>query len=116
MKFRAEHVFTGITLREYEKLYFDETFNIELCQAVNLARTLVNLDDDGSKIVREVTVGPDRTLPGPVAKIVGGDRIEYMEHIEYTYGSGRASWYTEPSLLKEKIKSSGDVLASAPKG
>ncbi len=117
MKFHSEHIFTGVTLDEFEKLYFDEEFNVALCEAVNLARTLVKLEDDGTTFVREVNVGPDRVLPRPVAKVAGTDRIEYMEHVDYRWGSHQVEWYTEPSILKSKVQSHGVVyLEERPEG
>ncbi len=109
MKFKSEYTFRGIDLNDYEKLYFNEDFNIELCATLKLARELVDLKADDNQIVRVVKVGPDRTLPGPVAKIVGSDRIDYEEHIRYTFGSYKADWHTVSSVMTDKIDSRGTV-------
>ncbi len=107
MKFRVEHTFAGVSLADYERVYFDETFNEAMCKAVRLERKLVRRDETGGRLVRVVRVAPDRQLPAPVAKILGGAKIEYHEHLDYQLGSYRGSWRTEPSLLVDKIESRG---------
>lgn len=112
MKFRVEHTFRGISLDDYEKLYFDEAFNIELCQTVKLARELLDLQNEGGTLRRVVKIGPERVLPMPAAKILGTDRIDYEEHLDYVFGSYRASWKTISSVMSDKIESSGTVVFS----
>lgn len=107
MKFRVEHVFKGITLKDYEALYFDEAFQIAQCQAVKLHRTLVKREVTDGRLVRAVKVGPDREIPAPVAKVLGANRIEYTEHVDYVLGSNKGTWKTVSSLLTDKVDASG---------
>lgn len=108
MRFTVEHVFNGITLKDYEQLYFNEDFNVALCKAVNLDRALVRRDDDGKKVVRHVKVSPrGRDIPGPVAKVLGSDRIEYTEQIDYVWGANQGVWVSVSSLLTDKVDSRG---------
>lgn len=117
MKFKAEHTFRGIDLPTYEKLYFDEAFNVELCKATGLERTLVKRDVVGSKLVRAVKVSPQgRDIPAPVAAVLGGSKFEYTEHMDYDLGEYLGRWRTEPFVLKDKILSSGTVSFSAVQG
>ena len=108
MHFRAAHTF-ALPLAEYEKLHFDEDFNTALCKATGLQRTLIERTVDAGKLRRAVKVSPDRQIPGPVAKVLGGARIEYTEHVDYTFGSGRGTWRTISSLLTDKVKSQGTL-------
>ena len=107
MKFKSEHRFGGITLAQYEELYFNEEFNIALCQQVGLHRTLVSRDDANGKIRRVVRVAPERELPGPVAKLLGAPRLEYTETVEYSWGSGRGVWSTQMAVMSDKVDSRG---------
>lgn len=113
MKFQVEHRFDGLSVAEYEKIYFDEAFNESLCKTVGLTRTLVSLDDDGKRIRRVVRVAPDREVPAPVAKVVGSNKLEYTETVEYVWGSGRGTWTTTPQVMADKVKSSGDFRFAA---
>lgn len=113
MKFRCEHRFLGLTLAEYEAVYFDEEFNVALCKAVNLQRSLISIDTTNGRLRRVVKVAPDREIPGPAAKILGTNKIEYTETIEYTFGSGRATWSTVSSVMTDKVDSRGTVSFSA---
>lgn len=107
MKFKSEHRFGDLTMGQYEQLYFDEAFNIALCQAVGLHRVLVSRDDSGGRIRRVVRVAPERELPGAVAKLLGTTRLEYTETIDYTWGSGRGTWSTQMAVMTDKVDSRG---------
>lgn len=107
MSFNIEHVFRGITQQEYETLYFDEDFNIALCKAVNLARTVVSIERDDAQIDRRVMVGPDREVPKAIQKVLKADRIEYEEHVRYKFGSYVGTWETTPNILPSKVISKG---------
>ncbi|MSP93244.1 MAG: DUF2505 domain-containing protein [Myxococcales bacterium] len=108
MHFRAAHTF-ALPLADYEKLHYDEDFNAALCKATGLQRTLVERTLDGGRLRRAVKVSPERQVPAPVAKLLGGARIEYTEHVDYTFGSGRGTWRTVSSLLTDKVKSAGTI-------
>ncbi len=108
MKFRIEHEFQGISLPDYEKLYFDEPFNVALCEEVNLDRELLSFEHRGERLEREVKVSPrGRQIPKPIAKFLGGARIEYVEKLAYAFGSGQGTWQSISSLMTEKIDSRG---------
>lgn len=107
MRFNVEHVFRGITRDEYESLYFNEDFNIALCKAVNLARTLVAMERDEQQIDRRVMVGPDREVPKAIQKVLKADRIEYEERIRYKFGSFSGTWETTPNIMASKVISKG---------
>lgn len=107
MKFRAAHVIANISLTDYETLYFDETFSQALCQSVQLRRQLISRQLDGRQLHRAVVVGPERQIPGPVAKALGTERIEYTEHIDYSLGSFEGRWQTVSSVLTDKVQSAG---------
>jgi len=116
MKFRAEHRFGPVSLADFEAIYFDEAFNVALCQSVRLQRTLVAREVAGGKIHRVVKVAPERQIPPAAAKVLGGARIEYTETIDYTFGSGRLSWTIASSLMTDKVDSRGVVLLSEAGG
>lgn len=107
MHFKAEHRFRGISLKDFETLYFDEAFNEALCKSVKLHRTLLARQVGAGKLHREVRVAADREIPAPAAKILGGARIEYTEHLDYAVGSNRGTWKTISSLMTDKVDSSG---------
>ena len=107
MQFQVEHRFAGISLADYEKLYFDEAFNEALCKTVKLERELLKRDSQGDKLHRQVRVSPDRELPAPAAKVIGSSKIVYTEHCDYVFGTYRGTWKTISGILPDKISSSG---------
>ncbi|MEZ4272739.1 MAG: DUF2505 domain-containing protein [Myxococcota bacterium] len=117
MKFRVEHVFTNIALEAYESLYFDEDFNIALCNDVRLKRQLLSRDLDGDHLTRVVKVGADRELPPAAAKVLGANRIEYTEHLDYVFGRYRGTWKTVSSLMTNKVDTAGTfAFEEVPRG
>ena len=112
MHFSVQHSFSDLTLPDYEKLYFDEAFNIALCQNVNLQRTLVSRDDQNGLLRRSVRVKAARELPAAIAKVLGSSSIEYTEHLEYRWGFYQGAWYTVSAILPEKIDTRGSFRFS----
>jgi len=109
VKFKVEHLFKNVTIQAYEQLYFDEKFNISLCQAVNLERELVHRNIENNILQRSTKVRPKRTLPRPVAAVMGTAKIEYTENISYALGSHQGTWQTISGVLSDKIESKGTV-------
>ena len=107
MNFRIAHEFKKITLEQYEKLNFDEPFNIALCRNVRLARELIEKTETDGRLRRVVKVGAEREVPSPVAKIIGAKRIEYTEQVDYTFGTYRGTWDSVSSVLTDKVACSG---------
>ena len=83
MKLHVKHTFSGITLEQYGELYFEEEFNEYLCRGVNLVRNVKDKTLDGTKLKRITGVSPDREIPGPIAKVIKMERLEYDEELYY---------------------------------
>ena len=109
MKLRIEHVHRGIDLAGYEELYFDEPFQIALGEAVKIDRELLRLDRRSERIVRHVRVQPQREIPAPVAKLLGGKRLAYTEELEYEVGRYHGIWRIVPAVLADKIAIGGTI-------
>jgi hypothetical protein len=116
MRFDVTHIIDGIDVAGFERLYFDEAFNEALCEAVGLKRRLIRLHTQGTNIVREVQITPEREIPAPVAKILGGQAIAYTETVQYELGSGRGRWQTQSSVLADKITSDGEIFIKSAGG
>lgn len=110
MKFHADHVIDGISLEAYGELYFDEAFNVALCQAIALDRTTLRFERDGTRILREVDVSPrGRELPAPVAKVIGTNRFSYVEHLEVDLATHEGRWTIRPAIFSDKVKAFGTL-------
>jgi hypothetical protein len=113
MKFRIEHVLRGIDIAGYEQLYFDEPFQTALGEAVKIDRKLLRLDRGPERIVRHVRVQPQREIPAPVAKLLGGMRLAYIEELEYELGRYHGTWHIVPPANKIVISGTLDFEAVA---
>jgi hypothetical protein len=109
MRFTTEARFRGVTLPELEELYFDEAFNIAMCRDNGLQRQVLSLDKKDGRLSRRLKIGPERELPAPIKKVIGSDRLEYEERLEYTFGSYEARWVVVPGVLASKVRSEGTI-------
>ena len=116
MHFTLEHTFSGITLAEYETLYFDEAFSEEMCAAVKVGRTLLRLDRQPGLLTRHVRCEPIRDLPGPVSALLGGRRFAYVEELEFDLGKGEGRWRVIPNVASEKVDAGGTLHFEAVPG
>lgn len=110
MKFHADHVIDGISVADYGELYFDDDFNVALCEAIALDRAKLRFERDGSRILREVSVSPrGRELPRPIAKAIGHDRFSYVERLEIDLATGQGAWQILPSIFPDKVTAGGTL-------
>ena len=116
MKLRIEHVIRGIDLPAYEELYFDEAFQVALGASVKIDRELVRLDRGPDRIVRHVRVQPEREIPAPVAKLLGGKRLSYVEELDYAPGRYHGTWRIVPGVLADKATMGGTLDFEAVPG
>ena len=117
MQFDVSHRIADVDPAAYERLYFDEAFNAELCAAVGLGRRLIRLDDAAGTVRREVEIAPDRQLPAPVARALGVKQFTYVETLTYAWGSGEGQWSTQSSVMADRIRSHGSLsIAQAGDG
>ena len=107
MHFRVEHHYEGVSLEEYESLHFDEPFNVALCAAVHLRRTLVKREVVEGVLSRVVKLFPERTVPAPVVALLGAEKMEYDEVTRYEVGTWRGTWRMEPAMFGDLFASSG---------
>lgn len=116
MKFVIEHTYRQITPAAYEALHFDETFAAALGEALGLGRVLVRLDRTPGRIVRHVRCTPKRKSDDPAARVLD-DQASYVEELEYEVGRFRGEWRTIPSVMPDRVRTSGSLeLAPAPGG
>jgi hypothetical protein len=117
MKYVIEHTFAGLSLPEFETLFFDEEFNVALSETLKLGRTLVRLDRTPDRIVRHTRCEPKREPGSAAAKLFGDKRAGWFEELEYDVGKFFGRWKTIPSVMTDKIESSGTVeFVAAPGG
>jgi hypothetical protein len=107
MKFDVSHTFEGISAADYEVLYFDEAFNVALCEAVKLGREVLKIERSDAKIVRHVRCTPNRDIPAPVAKLIKDNGFKYVEELEHEVGRLRGRWVVKPNLFPEKVDVKG---------
>lgn len=109
MRFTTEARFRGVTLKELEELYFDEAFNEAMCRDNGLNRQVLQRDLKDGRLTRRLKIGPERELPTAIKKVIGSDRLEYEERLDYTFGSYEARWVVIPGVLASKVKSEGTI-------
>jgi hypothetical protein len=101
--FAIAHDFAG-TPDAFWKIFFDETFNLELYQRIKVKeRKMLDRREDEQTIYFSVKIMPERDLPGFIKKILGGD-LGYTESSTYFKGKNYLDVNIEPTLMKDKTK------------
>lgn len=117
MKFLIEDVFSGISVADYEGLYFDEAFNDAAGEALHMGRKLLRLDRSPTKIVRHVCFEPKRETGSAADQAFGTSRASFVEELEYDVAARSGRWKTIPNLFTERVVNAGTIeLASDGSG
>lgn len=109
MKFNTEHLIYGVSAPVFEKLFFAEELNVEICAALKMHRTLVSRQVVDGQLNRQVTIRPQRDLPAAVGTLLGGRKVAYTETMTYKYGSMQGQWVIEPAIFVDKVQAFGTV-------
>jgi hypothetical protein len=117
VKVAIEHVFGGVTCPEYEALYFDESFNAAVGEALQLGRKLLRLDRSYERIVRHVCYEPKRDPNSPAGQAFGSSRASFVEELDYDVRARRGEWKTIPNLFPERVRNAGTIeIVVVPEG
>ena len=109
MQFRAEHFFADIDVNAFERLYFDEPFNVALCQHVDIERELLSRSVTGDLLLREVNVVPKRAVPAPLRALLGSGAVGYREQVEYRLEAHQGQFVCVPSVLADRVAVKGTL-------
>ena len=116
MKKRIEHRIDIAADQFYEKVYFDEAFNAKLYADLGFReRRVLKLEDRGDVVYREILQVPERDLPGPVKKVMGGEQLAYTEKGTWHKKTGRVEIEIVSSVKPDKSKSKG-IFSIEPDG
>ena len=108
VQFKVDHRLEGITVEGYEKLHFDEAFNQALCADVKFVRTLVKKEIESGILRTEALISPVQKIPGSVATLLGVERLEHQEWVEYEMGSHKGTWKIQPALFADTFIVGGE--------
>jgi hypothetical protein len=109
MQLHITHVFAGVTAKDYERLYFDEVFNLALGNALHLGRTLVHLDRSAQRIVRHVCYAPHREAGHMIDHAYGTSRASFVEELDYDVNARRGRWRTIPNRFADRVNNAGTI-------
>lgn len=109
MNVRIEDVFAGISVAEYESLYFDEAFNEALGRAMRMGRQLLHFERTDQRIVRKVHYEPDRDPESPAGKAFGTSRASFIEELDYDVRTRRGTWRTIPNMFPDRVSNTGTI-------
>ena len=117
MEYRIEDEFDVSTDRYWE-VFFDETYNRALWDAIDIGWELLMLERKGEGadlvIERKQKLTPRREVPGFLKRFVN-DAIAYTEHNVFTAKDNRMRTVPTPSFMADKIKTEG-IYRLEPRG
>ncbi|HTJ46591.1 MAG TPA: DUF2505 family protein [Kofleriaceae bacterium] len=116
MKFEITHRWGGITLDEYEALFFDEDFASALAEHLRLGREVLRLDRAEDRIVRHVRCEPDQDPDSPEGRALAKRKAGFVEELDYDRRARRGEWRTIPNLIPDRVKTNGTIELRAEAG
>ncbi len=109
---RCEHTF-DCTPEVFWKVFFDDVVMDEIMLKVGVKDRKVQQDEmKGDIRHRRVRERPERDLPGPVAKLTGGD-LSYTEVQRFDEKRSHLDFDIEPAVMKDKTKVHGTIKVVA---
>ncbi len=119
MKLDVRH-FYPCSPERYWEMYWDSSFDDLLMTGSTFDRDVVEEREEGGMHVRRLRFTPHDTLPRPVAKIVGSDRLVYEQLNTFDRERGVLSWKVLPTFLDakyaKKVTAGGTLSAVAAAG
>jgi len=108
MKKRIDHRVDIAADKFYDTIYFNEGFNAKLYAALKFReRRILQQEDRGDTIYREVLQVPERDLPGPIKKALGTEQLSYTEKSLYHKKTGKVDVDIVSSVKPDKVKVQG---------
>lgn len=113
MQFQIRHTFP-CTAEAYWAAFDDPAFNQLLDQQTSAKRTLLSEHTQGDTKMWRMRCEPERTLPGPIQKILGVSSLSYEQ--QNRLGPDHVlHWEVFPNVLPDKVTAKGTVTL-IPKG
>lgn len=115
MKFEIKHTFS-CSPDALWALFEDATYEAKLAAASGAAREVLERKVEGGVEVVRRKITAKRTLPGPMAKIIGSEEIAYEQETRRPAGSDTMTWRILPHVLQDRFKGSGTTVVRATPG
>ena len=113
VKVLIDDEFAGIDLAAYEKLFFDEPFNIALGEALQMGRQLLKVERGAERIIRHVGYEPRRGPDTDAAKAFGTSRASFVEELDYDLRTHEGIWKTTPNMMPDRVRNTGTIAVTA---
>ena len=106
MKLHVRHEYPCSPERFWE-MYWHDSFDAVLDANSDAKRELIEMKDEGGVLYRRLRFTPNRTLPKPVAKILGSDKLVYEQENFWHKADSIMKWKVLPTVLPGKIRAEG---------
>jgi hypothetical protein len=104
-----EHGFPLTSCEAFERVYFDEEYNVAQGVAMHMGRTLKRLDRTPERVVRHILYDPAHEPGTPAAEALKASRRGFIEELDYDLRAHRGSWRTVPNAFADRVKSVGTI-------
>lgn len=106
MKLDVRHAY-ACSPERFWTMYWDDDFDAMLQRESAVQRTLIEERDEGNVLYRRVKFVPDRELPGPVAKLLGSNKLVYEQENHWDRATNTMRWRVLPTVLPGKLDAAG---------
>lgn len=116
MKLTVRHTFP-CTVAEFWEMFWEPAFDERMQAGTAVRRELLGDREEGQTRIQRFRFIPEKTLPGPIAKIAGTDRITYEQENRFDRAAHVLRWKVIPAILADKVTAQGEFTVRAvPEG
>ena len=112
MKLTVRHTFP-CTVDEFWEMFWEPAFDERMQAGTAVRRELISDREEGPTRIQRFKFIPEKTLPGPIAKIAGTDRITYEQENRFDSGARVLRWKVIPAILSDKVTAQGEFTVRA---
>lgn len=115
MKLFVRHTF-DCTPERFWEMYWDPAFDEALRRDAAVRRDVLEERTEGTVSIRRLRFTPERELPGPVASLIGTNKLVYEQENRWDSSSGTMDWKVIPTFLPGKLDAGGQFRVRAIPG
>ena len=109
MRFELRHTFP-CSPEALWALIDDARYEDQLALATRATRQVLELRHEGGQRVIRRRITAQRTLPAPMAKLVGAEQITYEQHTARQDGSDTMRWSISPMVMADRVSAQGTTV------
>lgn len=88
-------------------MLFGDDYQLAMAERARITRTVIEARDEPDRRFRRIRIETQRSLPAPIAKLLGRSNLSYELQETYEDATMTMTWRVIPSALADRITAEG---------